>query len=373
MSGWRKILFPFSVFYGAGVWLRNRAFDLGLKRSKRFSLPVICIGNLEVGGAGKTPMTEYLIRLLKNTGKISTLSRGYGRKSSGFLRVEKGSKVEEVGDEPAQLKAKFPEVSVVVDENRVNGIRQIEAESEVIILDDAFQHRAVSAGLNILLFDYASLQRPKLLLPAGNWRDVFSERKRADIMVVTKCPELILPEEKLELLQRLKTVAKQDVFFSTINYGEMKPLFTPPPAPPRKGGEPARKSELGTQNSELTTPYSHLTSVYLLTGIANPKPLADFITQKTARLYRYSYPDHHAFSTENIAKLVGQYEADTASDKIIVTTEKDGQRLQNPALKNLLQNLPVYVQPIETVFLDNDGPAFNRLIEDYVSRDKKHR
>lgn len=369
MGGWRKILYPFSIFYGAGVWLRNRAFDFGLKKSQRFFLPVICIGNLEVGGAGKTPMTEYLIRLLKNTGKISTLSRGYGRKTSGFLAVEISSKVENVGDEPAQLKAKFPEVQVFVDENRVHGIRQIEAESDVIILDDAFQHRAVSAGLNILLFDYSSLHRPKLLLPAGNWRDVFSERKGAEIMVVTKCPELISSEEKLELLKELKTDEKQEVFFSAIKYGALKPLFASPPAPPREGVE----SGVWNPESELKTQDSGLITIYLLTGIANPKPLADFIAQKTERIIPHTYPDHHAFSTENIAKLVGQYKADSAQEKIIVTTEKDGRRLQNPALKNLLQNLPVFVQPIETVFLDNDGPAFNRLIEEYVSRDKKHR
>ncbi|MBE7174834.1 MAG: tetraacyldisaccharide 4'-kinase [Mucilaginibacter polytrichastri] len=352
MSGWRRILFPFSVVYGAGVWLRNRAFDAGWKRSEEFDLPVICVGNLEVGGAGKTPMTEYLVRLLKNKGKTGTLSRGYGRKTKGFILANARSTAAEIGDEPAQFKRKFPEITVAVDEDRVHGIRQIKNDLDIIILDDAYQHRAVNAGFNILLFDYRSLFHPRFLLPAGNWRDRFSERKRADVIVVTKCPDQLSAAEKQGRKQLLQTRPDQPVFFSSLQYGALQPLF-------------------GPENASV--PDLHNAHLFVLTGIANPEPLLAYLRQKTPHIYPHSYPDHHTFSAKNISKLVGELNGMDAAPKYIITTEKDAQRLQGSKIRDLLKNLPIFVQPVETVFQDTDGAAFNRLIEHYVTEHSQHR
>ena len=213
----RLVLFPFSILYGLGVFLRNQAYDLGIYKSRKFHLPVISVGNLAVGGSGKSPMTEYLIRILKWDFTLAVVSRGYGRKSSGFRIVDIGDSVERVGDEPLQIKRKFEGVTVVVDEKRVEAIEFIAWENELIILDDAYQHRAVTPGMSILLFEYSSFKSFQLVLPAGDLREPMSGKKRADIVVVTKCPQDIDEIQKQVIGKKLDLNSNQSLFFHHIS------------------------------------------------------------------------------------------------------------------------------------------------------------
>src|SRR5579863_8034889 len=195
----RWLLFPFSLLYGLVIVIRNWLYDAGLFKSRQFSIPVICVGNLEVGGAGKSPMTEYLVRLFKKSHKLATLSRGYGRESKGFLIATATTTSAQIGDEPAQFKNKFPGITVAVCEDRVEGIRELRPTHNLIILDDAYQHRAVKPGFSILLFDYGKINEPHLLLPAGNMREPFSSRWRAEVLIVTKCPHDLKADEQTRI------------------------------------------------------------------------------------------------------------------------------------------------------------------------------
>jgi tetraacyldisaccharide 4'-kinase len=214
----RLLLFPFSLVYGFIILVRNKCYDWGWFKSQQFHIPIISVGNLEVGGSGKTPLVEYLIRLLKSDYQVATLSRGYGRKTKGFRWVKPDDKASQTGDEPLQIKRKFEDVGVAVCENRVFGIQEISKSFQLILMDDAFQHRSVKPSLSILLFDYFQLDKPKLLLPAGNYRESFSGRNRADILIVTKTPEDILSAERLKITENLRPFSYQKVFFSAIAY-----------------------------------------------------------------------------------------------------------------------------------------------------------
>uniref|UniRef100_UPI0037832165 tetraacyldisaccharide 4'-kinase n=1 Tax=Daejeonella sp. TaxID=2805397 RepID=UPI0037832165 len=221
----RLLLFPFSILYGIGVLLRNLAYDFGLLKSIRFQLPVISVGNLAVGGSGKSPMTEYLINLLKWNFTLAMVSRGYGRKTTGFRFVDENDTVEKSGDEPLQIKRKFEGITVVVCESRVEAIEQIEWENDLIILDDAFQHRAVNPGLSILLFEYSSFQKFQFLLPAGNLREPMLQKKRADIVVVTKCPQTLDEPQRQNIASTLNLNVNQSLFFSYLKYGKLKSVY----------------------------------------------------------------------------------------------------------------------------------------------------
>jgi tetraacyldisaccharide 4'-kinase len=322
-------------------------YDAGVFESKKFTIPVVSIGNLAIGGAGKSPMAEYIIRLLKNQYKIAILSRGYKRKSKGFRLVDTADKVDQCGDEPLQFRRKFTNITVAVAEKRVEGIKILQKDHEIIILDDAYQHRAVYAGLNILLFDFTRLDDFLLILPAGNLREPFINRKRADLMVVSKCPDNLSKEQKELILQRLKPYPHQEVYFSYLEYGNLKKV-----------------------NSDKELPLSKLATntIYLLTGIANPTPLINKLNTYTNNLIHHNYPDHHTFSTNNISKLADQFIADKSENKIIITTEKDVQRLQLPALMELLNKLPVYYLPIMARIIQPDEQKFNDLIQNYASK-----
>ncbi|HQS52630.1 MAG: tetraacyldisaccharide 4'-kinase, partial [Sphingobacteriales bacterium 39-40-5] len=215
----RLLLFPFSILYGLGVILRNLAYDFGIFKSREFALPVISVGNLSVGGSGKSPMTEYLVRLLKDKYKIATLSRGYGRKTSGFLYVDTNSLSSESGDEPLQFKRKFRDITVAVCENRAEGILRLEPDHELIILDDAFQHRSVKPGLNILLLEYDTLFKQQWLLPTGDLREPLWGINRANIMVISKCPEKMNSEQQNAIRNKFRT---DTLFFSFLKYGNLK-------------------------------------------------------------------------------------------------------------------------------------------------------
>ncbi len=348
----RLLLLPFSILYGLIVWLRNKVYDARIFRSHRFDIPVICIGNLAVGGAGKSPMAEYIIRLLKDKQKVAVLSRGYGRKTVGFRLVSFEDTAAEAGDEPLQFRQKFKDITVAVSEKRVIGIEALRAKHDVIILDDAFQHRAVRAGLNILLFDFTRLHEPLLMLPAGNLREPFSGRKRADILVISKTPENLSAPEKIAIAERIKPYGHQQIFFSYLDYGTLCPLYP------------------GLLSSPECITEEH--SVFLLTGIANPKPLVDKLKSNTNKVKHHDYPDHHPFSKKNITKLVSDFNAASETKKVIITTEKDAQRLQAAGVKELLKGLPVYYLPVTAKIHQPDEARFNNLIEEYATRHLQH-
>jgi tetraacyldisaccharide 4'-kinase len=343
----RLLLIPFSVFYGAIIWVRNWLYDTGVFQSRRFAMPVICIGNLAVGGAGKSPMAEYLIRLLKGGYKVAVLSRGYGRKTTGFRLVETGDSAAESGDEPLQFKTKFNDITVAVAEKRVHGLEQLESNHDLVILDDAFQHRAVQPSLSILIFDYHKLHDLRLMLPAGNLREPFASRKRAEILVVSKCPDELTEVQRSVVRSRIRPLSHQQLFFSTLSYGKLTPL-----------GQGSERDLISL------TPE---TTVLLITGIANPAPLLARIQACTPNVIHHNYLDHHPFSTKNITKLVVEFDSVAVADKIVVTTEKDAQRLKAPALLELLKGLPVYYLPVEAKFLGADAVQFNTLIKSHVT------
>lgn len=347
----RLLLLPFSIIYGIIIWLRNKIYDLGIFNSLEFDIPVICIGNLAVGGAGKSPMAEYLIRLLKEKYKIAVLSRGYKRTTKGFRIVSVTDTVADAGDEPLQFKRKFNDITVAVSEKRVVGIEHLQNNHDLIILDDAFQHRAVKPGLSILLFDYTRLDDFFLILPAGNLREPFDNRKRAQIIVVSKCPENLSRAEKEKIIQRIKPFEHQSVFFSYLDYGNLISLYT------------MEEKTLSSINAK--------TSIFLLTGIANPAPLVKKLKSYSTTIIHHDYPDHHTFSIKNIAKLAEEFRA-CKTDKLLVTTEKDSQRLQVPALLELLKDLPVYYLPVTTKIHQPDDENFNNLIEAYVAKYLQH-
>ena len=343
----RLLLFPFSLLYGLGVIVRNLAYDFGIIRTRKFKIPVICVGNLAVGGAGKSPMTEYLVALLRHDFKIATLSRGYGRKTKGFFKVNTASLADDVGDEPLQFKRKFPELTVAVCEDRVEGIKELNHDNELIILDDGFQHRAVTPGFSILLFDYNSMFNFQWVLPSGNLREPLYGRSRADVIVVTKTPE-DLPDEKRQ--QILKTVApypKQKVFFSYLEYGHLTSL-----ANPEKG-----------MALESIKPE---TEVLLLTGIANSFPLLKELKKRTLHILHHNYPDHHVFSKENILKLVADFKLLPGTDKLIISTEKDIQRLRTVSILRSIEHLPVYYLPVKAQIHQPEKAVFDELIKKYV-------
>ncbi|MHB8208126.1 tetraacyldisaccharide 4'-kinase [Mucilaginibacter sp.] len=349
----RLLLFPFSLIYGLVVTIRNLCFDVDIFKSRKFYIPVISVGNLDVGGAGKSPMTEYLVRLLKKHYKLATLSRGYGRKTKGyFVAAENAprSLASLIGDEPAQFHQKFPDITVAVCEDRVVGIKTLLVDHTLIILDDAYQHRAVKPGLSLLLFDYNRINEPHLLLPAGNLREAFSGRKRADAIIITKCPDQLSAHEQTSVLDRIKPFTNQQAFFTSINYQPLQTLK----------GESA--------DTKLTAD----TTIFLLTGIANAAPLVQHLKAHTQQIIHHKYPDHHRFSLKNISKLADDFAACVQPHKVIITTEKDAQRLATNELLPLVKDLPVLVLPIGVNFLNEEQQKFDQFVLNYVTEYTKH-
>jgi tetraacyldisaccharide 4'-kinase len=294
-------------------------------------------------------MTEYLIRLLKGKFPIATLSRGYKRHTTGFLLADKDSTSFQVGDEPLQFKKKFPDMIVSVDENRKHGIKKLLSqfpELKVILLDDAFQHRRVKPGLSILLTDYGKMFYDDFLLPVGSLREWKTGKKRADIIIATKCPGNLSPVEKRIILKKISPDPHQQVLFSHIKYGSLIPVFASPPAPLLK--------ERG--------------AIVLLTGISNPKPLEDYLKDKASSIIPMHYPDHHEYTLVEVTKLVDTFNSITSANKIIITTEKDAMRLDKPGLVERLHTLPMYYIPIEITFDEKEKTDFDKLITDYVFR-----
>ena len=350
-----RLMLPFSWIYGLGVWFRNFLFDRRVIKEKSYGVPVVCIGNLTVGGTGKTPHTEYLIRLLSERGKVSVLSRGYKRKSKGFVLASRSSGVDDIGDEPYQMEHKYPFVTVAVDEKRQRGIEVLlslpKDEPYVILLDDAFQHRYVKAGMNILLTDSNRLISRDSLLPAGRLREHEQGKRRADIVIVTKCKKNAPEAFFAQVENELSLEPHQHLFFSYVKYGTLYPLF-----------------EDGKAEDALAT----RSNILLLTGIAEPAPMRDYLESWGYGVRSLSFSDHHNFSERDAALLSKEFDRLDSRSTIIVTTEKDASRLQ--ALQCLEERLKskIYVLPIEIDFLQGKGKMFNDIIETYVRENNRN-
>ncbi|HXC05727.1 MAG TPA: tetraacyldisaccharide 4'-kinase [Bacteroidia bacterium] len=346
----RLLLFPFSLLYGFILRVRNWLYDNGILESWSPPLPVICIGNLNIGGSGKTPHTEYLIRLLKNHYKIAILSRGYGRTTRGFRYLSPDCTALEAGDEPLQLFRKFgKEVLVAVDENRRKGIEKLihdHPELELIILDDAYQHRRVKASLNILLTDYSQPFYTDLILPAGNLREPRSGWKRCDMLVVTKCPDVLtnVQEEAFR-----KAVPGKKVFFTAVRYEGPVLLST---------GEPTEFPD-------------DKPGILALSGIANSKPFETWLKTKTEELEVLEFPDHHIYSPSDLDKMRTQLNAMSKKSNIIATTEKDAIRLYQPSLSTYVEQLPIYYVPIAIEIRQDDKQSFEEFINRHVGESKR--
>ncbi|MBL7703421.1 MAG: tetraacyldisaccharide 4'-kinase [Ferruginibacter sp.] len=349
LKSFRYLLLPISWLYGAVIWLRNKLFDKHILKSSSFSFPIICVGNLATGGTGKTPMTEYLVRLLKNDFKTATLSRGYKRKTEGFAIANEKTTALEIGDEPMQFHQKFPDVTVAVGEERIVAIPQLlhqRPETEVIILDDAFQHRQVRAGLNILLTDYSNLYTRDFILPAGDLRDVRSSSRRADIIIVTKCRTDLTEEEKRSLIKEIKPAEHQAVYFTTIVYGKPYHLFT--------------KEEIDIEPD---------CGILLVCGIANPKPLKEHLARHADSYDMLRYADHHIFHSDDLQDIRQQFKKIKSDNKVVLTTEKDAVRLEK--FEQDLKDFPVYVIPIEHRFLFNEADNFNVATRSFIKNFRK--
>ena len=318
----RFLLLPFAILYGLGVRLRHFLYDRGWLSSKRYPFPILCVGNLAVGGTGKTPMVEYLVRLLGQE-QVAILSRGYRRKTRRFVLADDSATAMTLGDEPYQYHHKFPRATVAVCESRQEGIERLleNPHFKYIILDDAFQHRKVQAGTNLLLTSYDKLYTQDFLLPVGSLRDIRSRARKAQIIIVTKCPELTQAEQE-KIIQQLKPLPSQKVYFTSIAYSDR--VYS--------------HEDSQALKDFIATPFT------LVTGIANPTPLVDFLEKQGASFEHLAYSDHHHFSNRELELL--------RQKGRILTTEKDYVRLEG-ALSTL------YYLPIETKFLNDQRLIFN--------------
>jgi len=356
----RILLLPLSIIYGIAVYIRNRLYDYNIFTSKSFRLPIISVGNITVGGTGKTPHIEYLTELLKNEFRVATLSRGYKRKSKGFQFVTEDSSSRMIGDEPLQVKTKNPDITVAVDANRVRGIKKLRNTLEnldVVLLDDAYQHRKVNANLSILLINYNKPIYKDFILPTGNLREQALEKKRANIIIVTKAPYDLQPIQRRLMLSKIKPFPYQKVFFTTLEYGKPRPVFDLSDAVNNNGNE--------LWDDEL--------SVLAVTGIAEPKLFEKYISEYISKnIYSVNFADHRIFSSSDIEKIKKRFDSIKSDKKIILTTEKDAVRLRENRHIDYELKAKLYYIPIKVKFLNNRTDDFNKQIIEYVRKNKKH-
>ncbi len=349
MNWFRIFLLPFALLYGLVVWLRNLLFDSGLLPSSRYPVPVISVGNLSVGGAGKTPLVEYLVRLLGDKYTIAVLSRGYKRKTRSFVLAGPDATASDIGDEPLQIYKKFPGIYVAVHERRRKGINILLKEHpdiDLIILDDAFQHRYVNPGLNLLLTGYYNPFFKNFLFPVGNLRETKRNAKRADALVVTKAPNVFSPLDRRYFMQKLCRYKIKQSFFSDLAYHPLVPLTGETPKPPPE----------------------NIKTVFLLTGIARSESLEEYLKERSRELIVHKYRDHHRFTVKNLKKLRNHYHRTISHCKVVITTEKDAMRLPDPMLREHLPGIPIYYLPIAVVFKDKDKEKFDRMVFRFLAK-----
>ena len=356
-----KKLLPLSWLYGLGVGFRNLLFEMGILKSRSFRTPVISVGNITVGGTGKTPHVEYLVRLLKDQAKVAVLSRGYKRKTSGFVLAGDDATVRTIGDEPYQMKTKFPDITVAVDKKRTRGIEKLISgdyvkDIDVIFLDDAFQHRYVKPGINILLVDYHRLIIYDKLLPAGRLREPIDSKNRADIVIVTKCPKDLKPMEFRVITKAMSLYPYQQLFFSTHEFEALRPVF------------PTNQNTQSTQTLSEALADQH---ILLLTGIASPEQMLNDLKTYAKEVTPLAFSDHHNFKKKDVERINEAFSA-LPSPKLIITTEKDETRLKqveglSDEVKSHLNALPIKIQ----ILLDQEN-IFNQSIINYVRKNSRN-
>lgn len=356
-----KWLLPLSWLYGLIIFLRNKFFDWGILKEKQYDVHIISVGNLTIGGTGKTPHIEYLVNLLLRNYKIAVLSRGYKRKTKGFVLAGPNSTYKDIGDEPLQIKHKFPDITVAVDEDRRRGITKLLAMKErpdIILLDDAFQHRYVKPSLSILLSDYNRPMYRDALLPAGRLREPYYNMERANIVIVTKCPKDLKPIDIRIITHELNVFPYQTLLFTTIKYGDLISLFN--------------KEDLF---SKKELPLVNITNkkILLITGVASPKAILDELGEYTDSIKLLEYPDHHNFTGEDIKNIEQAYKDIGDEKAITIVTEKDAVRLigRNDMSESLRNSM--YYLPIKITFLSKEEETiFNKKINRHVRKDPRY-
>ena len=344
LKSFRILLLPFALLFWLGIGIRNWMYNNNILKSASFGLPLICIGNLSVGGTGKSPMVEYLVVRLKDKFKIATLSRGYKRKTKGYAIANENTTALEIGDEPMQFHLKFPDVPIAVGEQRIVAIPQLlhdKPETQAIILDDAFQHRSIKAGLNIILTDYHNLFSRDFYLPTGDLRDLKSSYKRAEVIVVTKCKPDLSEAEKQKIIGEINPLSHQQIFFTAIEYGQLYHI---------------------SDNRELVL--DSKTEVLLVTGIANPRPLKKMLEEHSNSYHMLQYADHHIFTIDDLNEIKNRFELIDTTNKIMLTTEKDAVRLVKFSTE--VAGLPLYVIPVRHRFLFEEGDIFETIVTDFI-------
>lgn len=343
LRSFRLFLFPLAVLYGGVVIVRNWLYNKHFIKSVTFNLPIISVGNLSVGGTGKSPMVDYMVSLLKKKYAVATLSRGYKRRTSGYVLARENTDAIEIGDEPMQFHLRHPDVAVAVGEKRIEAIPQLlfdRPDTQLIILDDAFQHREINAGLNILLTEYSNLYTRDFFLPTGDLRDQISSANRAQVIIVTKCPDDLTEDQRFTFMKELDPLPGQHVFFTRIEY--RTPFHI-----------------TNTAEHELSVEEE----VLLICGIANPEPLTAHIHEHCSTYEAIFYSDHHIFSIDDIREIRRKFNSIDHPQKIILATEKDAVRLMK--YKDHLHDLPFYVLPITVHFLFDQGKEFDELVKAY--------
>jgi tetraacyldisaccharide 4'-kinase len=352
-------LYPFSLLYGLITAVRNFLYDSGVLKSEEFNIPVICVGNLAAGGTGKTPHTEHLVNLLKDEFNVAVLSRGYKRKTRGFRIAGADSLVSDIGDEPLQMSLKFPGIVIAVDSDRIRGVHGIlreKPETNVIILDDGFQHRRITPGFSILLSAYDRLMINDHMLPYGNLRESKKNMRRADIILITKSPESVSAIQRRIVVKEINKFPYQNLYFTSVTYGDPRPVF--------EGNYPSP----GIFDARLTND----TGIVLVTGIADPGPLEDYIKARSSEQAIFSFGDHHRFRERDIEKITNAWYSLKSGRKFLVTTEKDAVRLREFAnFAEPIRPASFYI-PVGILFLNDDREEFDNLITDYVRKNKRN-
>jgi len=353
-------LYPLSLLYGLITGFRNFLYNAEILKSHTFPMPVICVGNLTAGGTGKTPLTEYLVNLLREDFDVVVLSRGYKRKTRGFLFAGENSRSEDIGDEPLQIARKFPGITVAVDRKRVHGVREIldkKPDSGVIILDDAFQHRSITPGYSILLSDFDRLMIHDQMLPYGNLRESIANMKRADIIMITKSPETITPVQRRLIVKEIQKAPYQELLFTSTTYKTPLPVFDDVKA----------EKDIFRRRRKENPP-----GIVLVTGIANAKPLTGYLKKLTGEMISLPFGDHHRFSNSDFEKIMDAWESLKSSRKYLITTEKDAVRIREftniaEAIRKVFYYIPVGIK-----FLNDNQEEFDNLIIDYVRKNKRN-
>ena len=351
-------LLPISWLYGFVIYIRNKFFKWGIYKIREYDIPIICVGNISVGGTGKTPHTEYLIRLLKDRYKVAVLSRGYKRKTNGFILSSPESTSKEIGDEPYQIKQKFPEVMVAVDRDRCHGVETLlglDTPPDVIILDDGFQHRYVRPSYAIILSDFNRPVYEDKLLPAGRLREPAHYLRFASDIIVTKCPLDLQPIDFRIISHDIDPYPFQGLFYTAFSYKKLIPVFNE------------------TNNETMDLQILREKSILLVTGIASPKPLIEKLSEYSKDVHTMEYGDHYSFSRKDIRNIASRLKKIKSEDKIIVVTEKDAGRLK--LLKNIDEDIKFYFYyiPIEVSFLEpKHQEEFNKRIIDHVEENRRN-